>query len=222
MYKNEATEATPILQRALRNLLNAIPSTWLTASDLRTACSLLSVNAEKLLYFDQAGPQLSDCFEKARKIGATLPQIEWVRRQTVMESPVTVGAMMVKNSIMRLCLVTEGRIIADMIFTSRRDVDALMASVNQIFADAEEIAADEMDQMSYRGIVELHANVIFYLVQTARPLPVMLKYSFFSVMSSLMMSNRLYYDASRADELRAENKVVHPLFMPLQGQALSQ
>jgi hypothetical protein len=35
------------------------------------------------------------------------------------------------------------------------------------------------------------------------------------------MSNRLYYDASRADELRAENKVVHPLFMLPTGQALS-
>jgi prophage DNA circulation protein len=78
-----------------------------------------------------------------------------------------------------------------------------------------------MDQMSYRGLVELHAGIIAFLVQTARPLPAMLQFSFAQSMPTLTMSNRLYYDASRADELRAENKVVHPLFMLSTGQALS-
>jgi len=93
--------------------------------------------------------------------------------------------------------------------------------VNDVFADAEEVAADDMDQMSYRGLVELHANIIAFLVQTARPLPVMLTFAFAQSMPTLTMSNRLYYDASRADELRNENKVVHPLFMLPTGQALS-
>jgi prophage DNA circulation protein len=221
VFKDDANEATPILQRALRNLLGAVPTSGLSGSDLRTACGLLSANAEQLLYFDQAGPPLSNCFELARQNGATQSQIEWVRQQTELEAPVTVGATMVANSIMRLCLVTEGRIIADMTFTSRQDVDAIKLEVNNIFADAEEVAADEMDQMSYRGLVELHAGIIAFMVETARPLPVMLQFSFAQSMPTLTMSNRLYYDASRADELRAENKVVHPLFMLPTGQALS-
>jgi hypothetical protein len=125
VFKYDAEEATPILQRALRNLLGAIPTHGLSGSDLRTACGLLSANAEQLLYFDHAGPPLSNCFELARQNGATQSQIEWVRQQTELEAPVTIGATMIANSIMRLCLVTEGRIIADMTFTSRQDVDAV-------------------------------------------------------------------------------------------------
>jgi hypothetical protein len=221
VFKDDAQEATPILQRALRNILGAVPTNGLSGSDLRTACGLLHADAEQLLYFDQAGPPLSDCFELARKNGATQSQMEWVRQQTELEAPVTVGATMVANSIMWLCLVTEGRIIADMAFASRQDVDALKLVVNGVFADAEEVAADDMDQMSYRGLVELHANIIAFLVQTARPLPAMLAFSFAASMPTLAMSNRLYYDAGRADELREENKVVHPLFMLPTGQALS-
>jgi prophage DNA circulation protein len=164
---------------------------------------------------------LSNCFELARANGVNQPQLEWVRAQTELESPVTAGATMIKNSIMRLCLVTEGRVIADMTFTSRQDVENLMAIMNGIFADGEEVAADEMDQMSYRGLVELHAGIIAFLVQMARPLPLMLQFVFASPMPTLVMSNRLYYDASRADQLRDENKIVHPAFCPPQGQALS-
>jgi hypothetical protein len=104
VFKDDANEATPILQRALRNLLGAVPTSGLSGSDLRTACRLLSANAEQLLYFDQAGPPLSNCFELARQNGATQSQIEWVRQQTELEAPATVGATMVANSIMRLCL----------------------------------------------------------------------------------------------------------------------
>jgi len=49
----------------------------------------------------------------------------------------------------------------------------------------------------------------------------MLQFVFASPMPTLVMSNRLYYDASRADQLRDENKIVHPAFCPPQGQALS-
>jgi prophage DNA circulation protein len=40
-------------------------------------------------------------------------------------------------------------------------------------------------------------------------------------MPTLVMAYRLYADASRGDELRAENKVVHPAFSPAAGLALS-
>jgi prophage DNA circulation protein len=37
-----------------------------------------------------------------------------------------------------------------------------------------------------------------------------------------VLAYRLYADASRADEIRAENKVVHPAFCPPTGIALSR
>ena len=85
----------------------------------------------------------------------------------------------------------------------------------------EEIAADDMDQMTYQALVRLHAAVTFFLVETARPLPRMLNFQFGAPMPTLVAAYRLYADAGRADELRAENKVVHPAFMRPFGKALS-
>jgi hypothetical protein len=221
MFKDETKEATPIVQRALLNLLGVSLTRGTAGSDLRTAVGLLYANAAQLIYLDQLGPPLSDCFELARANNITQPQLDWVRQQTELETPVTVGATMIKESIMRLCLVTEGLVIADMTFVSRSDVEALQAVVNGIFDDAEETAANEMDQMSYRDLIELHAGIIAFLVDTARPLPDMVSFYFATPMPTLVMSNRLYYDASRADEMLDENKVVHPLFMRPIGRALS-
>jgi prophage DNA circulation protein len=192
-----------------------------TGSDLRTAVGLLYANAAQLIYTDQLGPPLSNCFELARTNKITQPQLDWVRQQTALESPVSLGATMIKESIMRLCLVTEGLVIADMTFIARSDVEELQKVVNGIFNDAEEIAANEMDQMTYRDLIELHAGVIAFLVETARPLPDMVHFYFATPMPTLTMANRLYYSASRADELRDENRVVHPLFMRPTGRALS-
>jgi prophage DNA circulation protein len=49
----------------------------------------------------------------------------------------------------------------------------------------------------------------------------MLQWRFSKVMSTLMLAQRLYYDASRADELRNENHIIHPAFSKLAGRALS-
>jgi hypothetical protein len=221
MFKDEVSEATPIVQRALLNLLTMTPTRGSTGADLKSAVGLLYATAEQLLYQDQLGQPLSDCFELARTNNITQSQLDWVRQQTGLEAPITVGATMIKESIIRLCLVTEGLIIANMKFVSRTDVENLQMVVNGIFDDAEEIAADEMDQMTYRTIIELHASIIAFLVETARPLPSMLDFVFAVPMPTLTMANRLYYDGSRADELRDENKVVHPLFMRPRGRALS-
>ena len=221
MQKNDTKEATPIVKRALLNLLGVSVLRSPTGSDLRTAVGLLYAQAEQLIYYDELGPRLSDCFELARAADITQPQLDWVRQQTALEVTVTLGATMIKQSIMRLCLVTEGLVIADMTFVSRADVEQLRGQLNSIFDDAEETAADEMDQMTYQSLVGLHAAIIAFLVETARPLPSMLNFTFFSPMPTLTMANRLYYDASRADELLYENKVVHPAFMRPSGRALS-
>jgi prophage DNA circulation protein len=221
MLKDETKEATPVAQRALLNLLSVSITRGPAGSDLKTAIGMLYAKAAQLIYLDQLGPPLSQCFELARANNITQPQLDWVRQQTALETPVSLGATMVKESIMRLCLVTEGLVIADMTFVSRSDVEALQKVVNGIFDDAEETAANDMDQMTYRDLIELHAGIIAFLVDTARPLPDMVGFYFATPMPTLVMSNRLYYDASRADEMLDENKVVHPLFMRPTGRALS-
>ena len=81
--------------------------------------------------------------------------------------------------------------------------------------------ADRMDAMTFRAIIELHAAVSFFLIETARPLPRMMTFRFNLPLPSLTIAQKLYYDASRADELRQENKIIHPAFCQLRGRALS-
>src|SRR6516162_4084511 len=108
MLKDEASEAVPIVQRALLNLLTITPTRGSAGADLKAAVGLLYASAEQLIYLDQLGQPLSDCFELARTNNITQSQLDWVRQQTELELPVTVGATMIKESIIRLCLVTEG------------------------------------------------------------------------------------------------------------------
>jgi prophage DNA circulation protein len=78
-----------------------------------------------------------------------------------------------------------------------------------------------MEQMVYQSLLSLHGAVVFHLYATAKPLPQMLDFQFAAIRPTLVQSYRLYADASRADELREENKVVHPAFAPRQGRALA-
>ena len=73
----------------------------------------------------------------------------------------------------------------------------------------------------YRALISLHASVTYHLYETARPLPQMLNFEFTQTRPTLVQSYRLYATASRADELRRENKVVHPAFSPRVGRALA-
>jgi prophage DNA circulation protein len=221
MDRPDALEATPILQRSLRALLTAAPTRGRPGSDLRSACGSLTANAEVLIAMDQAGPPLANCFDLATKAGATQKQLSYVRSTMMEETPKTVGAVLITNAIIRLCLSSEGRVIAGMTFVTRTDVDQLKQLMNEAFAAAEETAADAMDAMTYQALVQLHAAVTAYLVETARPLPRLIRFQFAAPMPTLQIAQRLYYDASRADELRAENHVVHPAFAPATGRALS-
>jgi prophage DNA circulation protein len=108
-----------------------------------------------------------------------------------------------------------------MTFVSRQDVEVIKQSMILPFGDAEEKAADEMDAMMFQALIGLHATITNHLVTTAMPLPRMIGYRFFEPIPSLVMAYRLYNDASRADDVRDENKVVHPAFCPMTGLALS-
>ncbi|MGY8661764.1 hypothetical protein Q3C01_05265 [Bradyrhizobium sp. UFLA05-109] len=221
MKRADATEAAPLVDRMLATLLSFLPAKGRAGVDARTAIGDARANAFGLLIEDAMGPPLDACFDQARQAGITWQQLESVRAQLGQETPVTLGAALIQNAGIRLCLATEAYIIAAMTFVSRQEVDAIKTALFQPFQDAEEIAADEMDQMTFQALITLHGAITNHLVQTALPLPRMLQYQFFSTLPSLVMAYKLYDDASRADELRGENKIVHPAFCPMVGEALS-
>jgi prophage DNA circulation protein len=221
MEKPDAVEAEQILQRLLMNLLGAILDKGQPGILAKVIIGFTSANALSLLYYDQVWQPLDSCFDRVRQAGAMLPQMEKVRVLLDAEAPKTLGATLLRDLGIQLALAQQGKIISTMTFRSRQDVDDLLLAIQAPFEKAEEIAADTMDPMVYRNLVALRAAVVNHLVSTARPLPSMLSYQFAKVLPSLVISQRLYGDASRYDEIRNENKVVHPAFCPPSGEALS-
>jgi hypothetical protein len=221
MNRVDAREATGIVQRMMENLVATVPASGRTGYDARTMINQTRVNAFALLMADNIGPSLDQSFDLAAQAGATLPQIDSVRRQLELENPQTPGGNLIKHSGVGFCLATCGGLISDMVFTSRQDVDAVKQALMQPFAQAEEMAADAMVSEVFQALIGLHAAITNHLVQTALPLPRMVNYVFYAPLPSLVLAYRLYGDASRADEVRSENKIVHPAFCPPNGQALS-
>lgn len=221
MFKPDAQEATPIVNTAISALLTWLPSRGVTGSEARRVCGLIKAHCEEWLMADVLGPPLLSAFELTREAGITLLQMDNVRMQIADLGATLVGAIVVRDACIELALSEMGRIIADTVFVSREDVDSTKGRVNVAFLDVEEEVADQMDSMSYQALIGLHAAIIAHLTETARPLPRMLQYRFAHSWPTLVLSYKLYADASRADELRRENKVVHPAFASAAGRGLS-
>jgi len=221
MDKAGSKEAAPILQQAALDLLAAAPTRGRAGSDLRTAVGILRAQALVLIQTDSAGGPLDKTFSLARACGITQKQLSFVRNNALALQPKTLGATLIKNVIVNMALAHEGRVIADMLFTNREDVETLKTQMNDVFNIVEEVAADDMAQESYISLVRLHAAVVFFLIETARPLPRMLRFRFAAPLTTLVMAHRLYTDSGRADELRNENRVIHPAFALPYGRALS-
>jgi hypothetical protein len=222
MLREESIEAQPIVDATLVALLAWAPTRGLDGANLREQINSVRAQALTLLQADAIGDDLAACFDLAVTTGINLPQVERVRQIADGFSPLTVGAQMIKDSLIQFALVTEARLIVTMTFVSRTDVENVRAMINVSFAAEAEMMADKMDAMTYRAVVALHAAISFFLVQTARPLPQMLSYRFSILRSTLGIAQRLYADATRCDEIRNENRIVHPLFCPLIGRALSE
>lgn len=221
MFKQDSVEASLIVNRMLTSLLAWAPTRGRAGSDLRTAIGDTIANSQTLCLQDKIGAVLANCFDLARICGIILPQLGKVRTGILSENPVTLGAILIKNVSVGICIATEAHVLADTTFVSRDDSEKVKATFNDVFNQFEEVAADDMDQMSYQATVNLHAAITFFLVETARPLPRMIGYRFAQPIPSLYAAYRLYNDAGRADELRNENHVVHPAFSPMKGRALS-
>jgi prophage DNA circulation protein len=222
MLKGDAEEAAGIAGKVLDAILAGAPTSGRPGADLRTAVGDFKAFALPLIQGDMSGPKLAEIFDLARKTGATLPQLAYVRSVAVGSAPVTSGAVLMKNSLIAFSLATESRVIADTAFKSREAVETMKDDIGAAFDAMQEIAADDMDTPTYRALITLQAAVSAHLLQTQHPLPRMLNFQFAAPGPTLLYAWKLYQDAGRADELREENGVVHPAFALAFGRALAQ
>src|SRR5262245_66665185 len=100
---------------------------------------------------------MDDCFELVRAAGAPRRAFEDLRKGTESIKTVTLGATLLKNACINLCLAAESRTIVELHFISRQDVEVVKNGIIVSFKEAEEVTADSMDAMTYRALVELHS-----------------------------------------------------------------
>lgn len=220
--KSELTEASALAQQVLTALLATVTGPGgLPGAQLYYACGVVSAALPGAVADGRLWPALAVCFDRARTAGATYVGMESVRVLAASFTPRSASAIAVTNLSIRMALIEQSQILAATDFVSRQDVDSMLDSVEANFGAAEETAADNHDNVSYRALIGLHAAVVNDLTTRARPLPRMVTYTTARRRPALWLAYKLYQDGSRAGELVDENKVVHPLFMPTSGEALS-
>jgi prophage DNA circulation protein len=210
----------------LAQILNALSGsvsgqTGVAGTNLFFAIGDLLAGGETDLRSSQLGTPLLAVFEQATTAGATLTGMDTVLVAMEAASPTGAIGVAIVNAGINMALVEQARILSSTTFTSSNDVSAAIASNNANFVAAEETVADSGDVSTYQALVALHGSVTRDLINRALQLPSLVTYSFPRSLPSLVMAWRLYADSTRADQLVAENKVIHPAFMPASGIALS-
>jgi hypothetical protein len=212
MHRQE-DEIGDIVNRLLDNLSLCVSSqSGKPGADLRRQIGRVRGGYFELLINGGFGIALLTCFRLAFDANVKLNSLAHVRNQLLDEKPAKeIGSAIVQSAIM-FCLSTESRIITRMTFVSREDCEVMMGKMKMAFDAARDKAADAIDSMAYQQLTFLAGALTNHLATASRPLPRMVAFHFARNFPALTASYRIYQVADRAEELVAENKIVHPGF----------
>lgn len=218
----ESAELEGIINRLLDNLAATITSqTGRDGVELRHQIGDIRSNYNSMITDGTFATKLQACFKLAQQANATLASLFIVHEGLFVEVPVGEFSAAVVQMAIIFCLSTESRIIAGLKFTSRDDVDLMLNKVRSIFDTARVLAADASDTSAYQQLTILAGAVINHLSNVSRPLPRMVTFSLTATLPVLAVSQRIYYNAERSDEIIDENKIIHPAFCTRQLRGLS-
>lgn len=223
ILKSERSNALEISKRLMTALMSfQISSQGTAGADLRSAVGNFLVNFSELMDTYTLGASLYACFEQARLAGATLNSLNNVRLAMFAEAPVYPLGKVIVNAAIIFSFVEQSQIITRMTFASRIEVDTLMDQMGVIIETIKIEKADSFVSSDYQNFVALAAVLVQHLSATERQLPRVVQYNLAVSYPSLNLANRIYGDATRSDELIAENDTVHPAFMQRDVIALSE
>jgi prophage DNA circulation protein len=216
----DIAEIKEIVRRTTESLLTFVNKPGRTGAQLRYTVGDLNAYIVTYIYDGTFATRLLSCFQLATESGISLAWLDKVLRSLMAEKPRALTAWAVVQNSAIFALAQQARIIGRMEFRSRDDVDDTMYRTKAWFDEARDRAADNMENPSYMSLLDLAAAVARYLTDTARPLPRMLRYDLPVNYPSLTASNYIYGEGDRAEELAAENRIIHPLFMKRTLRAL--
>lgn len=224
MQKSNLIETINLLGQIVNIVMGTIPSSATTGqagSQIKFDAGALLGNASEQILGGTAAKGLATVFTDAQKAGATLETMSNALNMILALPAQSTAAVVLVQTAVVYTLAQEAIIIGNTTYDSRNEVEAVMLLVGSQFQIAIEAAADANQTSLYLTLISLQAAVTNWLVVTQQPLPALVGYSFGKALPSLVIAQKLYADASRADEIISENGVIAPLFCPLSGVALS-
>lgn len=213
-------EAIAVLTPVLAALADAVVSAP-NGAEFRHQLGVLKSELTAQIESSEAIGTLADLFDLAWKSGTTIERMDRVRKAAQDQSPFYLTGRTLMGVCVRHALVVQSLVISQTDFTSRTEIEDLLGRLNDAFDSAGQDASQNREAAVYRSLVYLHAAVTRDLLARSRPLPRVVSYKLARPTSSVRLAHWLYYNAARADELRRENRPPHPLFMPIEGRALS-
>lgn len=218
----EIVEINGIVNRLLDNLSLTITSqTGSQGIELRHQIGNIRSNYNSMISGGTFPTELQSCFKEALTANVTLASLFRVHLGLFQELPIgAISSAIVQMGIL-FCLSAESRMITSIEFNSRDDVELMMNKMRDTFDVARLLAADAPDTTSYQKLTILAGNLISHLSDVARPLARMVTFIMSASFPSLTLSQRIYYSADRAEEIVAENKIIHPAFCTREIRGLS-
>jgi prophage DNA circulation protein len=217
----DIAEIRAMIRRTTDNLITFVSKPGRSGAQLRNVVGDLNAHITTYLSDATFGDRLLSCFRLATDAGISLAWLDKVLRGLVEEDPKSVSAITVMQNAFIMALAQQARIIAKTTFRSRDEVDATMRRQKVWFDQARDYAAERMANPSYISLLEMAAAMTRYLTDMARPLPRMVRYELPIIWPSLTISNYIYGEATHAEDIAGENRIVHPLFVKRRLKALS-
>lgn len=212
---SERKEITVVVNRLLDNLSGMMSSqVGSSGYTLRRQIGDLRAFYFKYLADGTFTDKLLSCFTIARESGIALPRFVKVREYLFTEEPVGDISRVIVQAAIGFCLSAESRIIVTIEYERRDDVELAISVMKTAFDTAREMAADDIDSGGYQSLTYLAGALTNHLAANALKLPRTVRFNLKTTYPALALSQRVYYDASRSDELIAENRVINPAFCP--------
>jgi prophage DNA circulation protein len=192
-----------------------------SGADLRRKIGDMQTKYADYLRAGTFSTNLLAIYTTAVAANAKLSNLVALRNYLFTESPVGLISNSIVQTALYMCLSAESRLIVLINFTSRDAVVDMINTMRDAFDTARVIAADSTDNSAYQNLTFLAGALTNYLANTARPLPRIVTFNLAKPFPSLALSNLIYYDAGRSDEIVDENHIVHPAFCPRQIRGLA-
>jgi len=222
-YFSQAEDAANMLEGLMNYIIKSVPPGISDATNtLRRLASTLRDHAEEAVRGDTLGTDLAQIYLAADVAGATYAGIEATRQYLMSQiANKSVLTQAIFRSALIMTLALQSKIVGRIAFQTQTQVQNMLIHMRDAFDAAKAIGIDEIDVLVYQAITAMGGAVMNHLATTELQLPRLMAYRTPMPMPSLYLANRIYADASRSDEIEAENGVVNPAFCPMNLRVLS-